>query len=48
LDVAGDEFFINLLFLHIPTVRYVVLELEVEKFKPGHLEAYAQRYRLAL
>ena len=37
LNVGGDEYFIDLLFFHIPTLRYVVLELKIEKFKPEHL-----------
>lgn len=37
LNVGGDEFFIDLLFFHIPTLRYVVLELKIEKFQPGHV-----------
>lgn len=37
LDVAGDEFFIDLLFYHLKLRRYVVIELKGGKFKPEHL-----------
>lgn len=37
LDVAGDEFFIDLLFYHLKLRRYVVIELKAGKFKPEHL-----------
>jgi predicted nuclease of restriction endonuclease-like (RecB) superfamily len=37
LEVGGDEFFVDLLFFHIPSLRYVVLELKIEKARPGHL-----------
>jgi predicted nuclease of restriction endonuclease-like (RecB) superfamily len=37
LDIAGDEFFIDLLFYHLRLRRYVVVELKAGKFKPEHL-----------
>lgn len=37
LDVAGDEFFIDLLFYHLKLRCYVVIELKSGKFKPEHL-----------
>jgi hypothetical protein len=37
LDVAGDEFFIDLLFYHLKLRCYVVVELKAGKFKPEHL-----------
>ena len=37
LDVAGDEFFIDLLFYHLKLRCYVVIELKAGKFKPAHL-----------
>ncbi len=37
LDVAGDEFFIDLLFYHLKLRCYVVVELKASKFKPEHL-----------
>lgn len=37
LDVAGDEFFIDLLFYHLKVRCYVVIELKGGKFKPEHL-----------
>ena len=43
LDLAGDEFFIDLLMFHIPTNRYVVLELKTTKLTPadvGQLNFY--------
>lgn len=36
LEVAGEEFFIDLLFFHIPLNRYVVIELKLGKFRPEH------------
>jgi predicted nuclease of restriction endonuclease-like (RecB) superfamily len=36
-DVAGDEFFIDLLFFHIEQLRYVVIELKAGKFSPAHM-----------
>jgi predicted nuclease of restriction endonuclease-like (RecB) superfamily len=35
LDVAGDDFFIDLLFFHVEQLRYVVIELKTGKFEPG-------------
>lgn len=43
LEVAGDEFFIDLLFYHTRLHCYVVIELKVVKFKPeftGKLNFY--------
>ena len=34
-EVAGDEFFIDLLFYHIRLKCYVVVELKATAFKPG-------------
>ena len=36
LEVAGDEFFIDLLFYHIRLKCYVVVELKAQAFKPEH------------
>ena len=36
LEVAGDEFFIDLLFYHARLKCYVVVELKGEAFKPEH------------
>ena len=36
LDVDGEEFFIDLLFFHIPLNRYVVIELKLGKFRPQY------------
>jgi predicted nuclease of restriction endonuclease-like (RecB) superfamily len=36
LDVDGEEFFIDMLFFHIPLNRYVVLELKLGKFRPEY------------
>jgi predicted nuclease of restriction endonuclease-like (RecB) superfamily len=33
-DIDGDDFFVDLLFFHIPQVRYVVIELKTTKFDP--------------
>ena len=43
LEVAGDEFFIDLLFYHVHLHCYVVIELKARKFKPefaGKLNFY--------
>ena len=43
LEVAGDEFFIDLLFYHIKLKCYIVIELKTTKFKPeftGKLNFY--------
>jgi predicted nuclease of restriction endonuclease-like (RecB) superfamily len=43
LELAGDEFFIDLLMFHIPTSRYLVLELKSKKLTPadvGQLNFY--------
>jgi len=37
LEVAGDDFFIDLLFYHLKLRCYVVIELKADKFKPEHL-----------
>lgn len=37
LDVDGDDFYIDLLLLHWPSNRFVVVELKAGKFKPEHL-----------
>ena len=36
LEVAGDEFFIDLLFYHTRLKCYVVVELKASEFKPEH------------
>jgi predicted nuclease of restriction endonuclease-like (RecB) superfamily len=36
LDVEGEEFFIDLLFFHIPLNRYVVIDLKLGKFRPQY------------
>ena len=36
LEVAGDEFFIDLLFYHMRLKCYVVVELKATAFKPEH------------
>ncbi len=43
IEVAGDEFFVDLLFYHIKLKSYVVIELKTTKFKPeyaGQLNFY--------
>lgn len=43
LEVAGDEFFIDLLFYHVKLHCYIVVELKAVKFKPeftGKLNFY--------
>lgn len=43
LDVDGEDFFVDLLFFHIPTKRYVVIELKRTEFTPeaiGKLHFY--------
>lgn len=37
LEVAGDEFFIDLLFYHTRLKCYVVIELKATTFKPEHI-----------
>lgn len=37
LDVAGDEFFPDLVFYNFILRRFVVVELKVGKFEPGHI-----------
>jgi predicted nuclease of restriction endonuclease-like (RecB) superfamily len=36
LDVDGEEFWIDLLFFHIPLNRYVVIDLKLGKFRPQY------------
>jgi hypothetical protein len=36
LDIDGEEFFIDLLFFHIPLNRYVVIDLKLGKFRPQY------------
>lgn len=43
IEVGGDEFFIDLLFFHIPLNCYVVVELKIGRFRPedaGQLSFY--------
>lgn len=43
LLVDGDEFVLDLLFFHIPTHRYVVVDLKIDRFRPadaGHVLFY--------
>ena len=42
LDVEGEDFYIDLLLVHVPTNRFVVVELKSGKLRPEHL-GYAQR-----
>lgn len=37
LEIGGDDFYVDLLLFHIPTDRYVVVELKAGRFKPEHL-----------
>lgn len=53
-EVDGEDFYIGLLFFHIPTCRYVVIDLKLDKFKPkdaGQINFYVNvvddRLRLA-
>ncbi|MEK8225571.1 PDDEXK nuclease domain-containing protein [Oerskovia sp. M15] len=32
-----DEFYVDLLFFHVEQLRYVVVELKIGSFEPGHL-----------
>lgn len=34
--VGGDDFYIDLLFFHTVQLRYVVVELKIGRFEPGH------------
>ena len=36
MEVAGDEFFVNLLFYHLKLHCYVVVELKAGEFRPEH------------
>lgn len=33
-EVDGEDFYIVLLVFHIPTSRYVVIDLKLDKFRP--------------
>jgi predicted nuclease of restriction endonuclease-like (RecB) superfamily len=35
-DVAGDDFYLDLLFFHVEQLRYVVIELKTGKFQPEY------------
>lgn len=37
LDLDGEDFYIDLLLVHVPTNRFVVVELKAGKFRPQHL-----------
>lgn len=37
LDVQGEDFYIDLLLVHVPSNRFVVVELKAGRFKPEHL-----------
>ncbi|WP_247826156.1 PDDEXK nuclease domain-containing protein [Arthrobacter antioxidans] len=37
LNIDGDDFYIDLLLYHVPSDRYVVVELKAGKFKPENL-----------
>ncbi len=37
LDVEGEDFYIDLLLVHVLTKRFVVVELKSGKFRPEHL-----------
>ncbi|WP_306439375.1 PDDEXK nuclease domain-containing protein [Paenarthrobacter nitroguajacolicus] len=37
LDAQGGDFYIDLLLVHVPTNRFVVVELKSGKFRPEHL-----------
>lgn len=37
LDVAGDDFFVDLLLFHLEQLRYVVVELKIGRFKPEYV-----------
>ena len=36
LEIDGDTYFIDLLFYHIPSHRYIAVELKTDHFKPEH------------
>lgn len=36
LDVNGGKFFLDLLLFHVVQLRYVLVELKVDKFRPEH------------
>lgn len=36
LEIDGDTFYVDLLFYHIPSHRYIAVELKTESFKPEH------------
>ncbi|GAA1356135.1 hypothetical protein GCM10009636_24920 [Arthrobacter koreensis] len=35
-EVAGDDFYVDLLFFHVEQLRYFVIELKTGKFQPEH------------
>jgi predicted nuclease of restriction endonuclease-like (RecB) superfamily len=37
LDLDGEDFYIDLLLYHVPTDRFVVVELKAGRFRPEHL-----------
>jgi predicted nuclease of restriction endonuclease-like (RecB) superfamily len=37
LDVEGEDFYIDLLLVHVPSNRFVVVELKAGRFRPDHL-----------
>lgn len=48
LEVGGQDFYIDLLFYHVPLGCYVVIDLEVEDFKPefaGKMSLLSHRHR---
>jgi predicted nuclease of restriction endonuclease-like (RecB) superfamily len=45
LDVEGDDFYIDLLLVHVPTNRFVVVELKSGKFKSEHLGSSTSTWR---
>lgn len=36
-DVDGDELVIDLLLFHVEQLRYLVVELKIGRFEPGHI-----------
>jgi hypothetical protein len=36
LEIDGDDFYVDLLFFHIEQLRYVVVELKIDRFKPEY------------
>jgi len=37
LDVEGEDYYLDLLLVHVPTNRFVVVELKAGRFRPDHL-----------